>query len=255
MRYTILTLISIALLASCSKGSTENDVKTTVDFDSIVVDTLAILSEQHPESKAHIHFSILQASKEQKINEAIVSSGMLWPKGMEVPGKSMKQKLTSLMRQYVADYKNDFNAIFPMEKNAPALSAEYIATTSIVASTDSTIAYALDIRHQIGSPKPAYARLIRNIMIKSGKILRLNDILPAGYEPRLLDAIISQMCKDRNAANLTALHEQGIFVAIDPYISEEYIIGNDKLTFVYNAGEIAPYSLGTIEVVIPMPLD
>ena len=42
---------------------------------------------------------------------------------------------------------------------------------------------------------------------------------------------------------------------MDMFVSENYIIGDDKVTFIYNPYEIAPYSEGTIKLDINRQID
>ena len=50
-----------------------------------------------------------------------------------------------------------------------------------------------------------------------------------------------------------ALHSQGYLRSTDLYVPENFILSDNAITFVYNPDEIAPYSLGSIELTIGMP--
>ena len=50
---------------------------------------------------------------------------------------------------------------------------------------------------------------------------------------------------------MKALHDNGYLRHSDIYVPANFILGSDAVTFVYNPDEIAPYTVGSIELTIP----
>ena len=69
-----------------------------------------------------------------------------------------------------------------------------------------------------------------------------------GFRPVsfLLEALEEKV----GASNLKELHNRGYLYSMDMFPSENFILGDDAITFIYNPYEIAPYEKGCIELKI-----
>ena len=52
--------------------------------------------------------------------------------------------------------------------------------------------------------------------------------------------------KDNNVSTIDELCNKGYSLDIDFFITNNFILGNDSMTFLYNRYEIAPYAMGDI---------
>ena len=58
------------------------------------------------------------------------------------------------------------------------------------------------------------------------------------------------MADDFDVNDLEGLQEKGVFVDGQVYVSDNFIYGDDDITFIYCEDEIAPHSIGEVRVKI-----
>ena len=56
--------------------------------------------------------------------------------------------------------------------------------------------------------------------------------------------------KDEGASTVDELYDAGYYMDTDMYISQNFILGHEGVTFLYNRYEIAPYALGDILITL-----
>lgn len=92
---------------------------------------------------------------------------------------------------------------------------------------------------------------ITNFDSGSGDEITLNDIFKEGYEEQLITFLTEQLMKETNAATIEELHEKGfLFFDTEMFVSNNFILGEDNITFLYNRYEIAPYAYGEISLTL-----
>ena len=91
-----------------------------------------------------------------------------------------------------------------------------------------------------------------NLDPRTGENIPLSDVLVEGYEAKLLplaEARFREVRSIEDGMSLTdagfTLFEDGVFA-----LTDNFAIGDDELTFYYNADEVAPYALGSTEIVL-----
>ena len=70
----------------------------------------------------------------------------------------------------------------------------------------------------------------------------------------LLDKLIeyiSDKYKDEKVNGINDLNNLGILNESDMYISDNFLVGKDEVSFLYNKYDIAPYSVGSIILSLP----
>lgn len=249
--YVLSTLMLLLIVACKNDGNTSNADTGTIVFDSIVVDTTAVLDATHPDMKATVHLSIKYAKGNDAINKSIMASGIFYPEDVVVPGKDIKEVMTNYMRQYVSDYKEDYNSIYRFEpQGAKPLTAEHRVSTDIVGASRTTFAYQATVYQYAGGEDGTTSRVIMNFDKQTGKRINLNDVLVPGADQVLMDAVIEQLCKKLEVKDLAGLREKMYFVGVTPYLSDDFILSDDEVTFVYAQDEIAPHDQGEIKLTV-----
>ena len=81
--------------------------------------------------------------------------------------------------------------------------------------------------------------------------MTLNDIFVEGTENQLNNILLSALKEKTGLETLEALKEKGYLNAVDIYAPENFIIGDETITFIYNPSEIAPYEMGPTELIVP----
>ena len=84
----------------------------------------------------------------------------------------------------------------------------------------------------------------------TGRQMALADIFVPGYEQRLNELLLEALQEKTGTKNLDELHEEGYLYSMNIFAPENFVLGDDKLTFIYNPYELADYSKGKIELAI-----
>lgn len=92
---------------------------------------------------------------------------------------------------------------------------------------------------------------ILNFDSRTGLLLTLKDIFVSGYEQPLKDLLLKALLSKTGCKNIHALRARGYLSSMDIFPTENFILGSETITFIYNPSEIAPYSMGATQLVIP----
>jgi hypothetical protein len=84
----------------------------------------------------------------------------------------------------------------------------------------------------------------------TGRQLFLSDVFAPGYEHKLNEVLLKVLLEKTAAKDLNELHDKGFLYSMDMFPSENFVLGDDTITFIYNPYEIAPYAAGCTELTI-----
>ena len=145
--FAVLSAFIIAALSSCggqSKGSSDAD---SLVFDSIVVDTVAMLNGDNDSVRCEIKMNILYAvgANADAVNDSIMNSGILtdmW-KAAEKPdsGITMRQAVDRFVASYIAGYREECGKMVNEGLSGASLNYEYIVKTSAKEGRPGVITY------------------------------------------------------------------------------------------------------------------
>ena len=91
-----------------------------------------------------------------------------------------------------------------------------------------------------------------NLDPRTGENIPLSDVLVEGYEAKLLPLAEARFREVRSIEGGMSLTDAG-FTRFDNGVfalTDNFAIGDDELTFYYNVDEVAPYALGSTEIVL-----
>ena len=91
-----------------------------------------------------------------------------------------------------------------------------------------------------------------NLDPRTGEILPLSDVLVEGYEAKLLPLAETRFREVRSIEDGMSLTDAGFTLFEDGAfaLTDNFAIGEDAVTFYYNAYEVAPYALGSTEIIL-----
>ena len=119
---------------------------------------------------------------------------------------------------------------------------------------DSIMSYEAQTSCYLGGAHGSHVVQYFNFNRTSGKLLSIQDIVPAAKEMLVLMAMQDQLCQDYEAKDLADLQEQtGITMLGDLYLTNNFLLKGDSILFLFNQYDIAPYSAGLISVTLPRP--
>ena len=105
------------------------------------------------------------------------------------------------------------------------------------------ISYIMTCEEYYGGAHPTTFNTIACFDPATGTEITLNDIFTEGYEEPLLEMLTRKLMKDEGVSTVEGLQEKGYF-GEEMFITNNFILGADSLTFLYNRYEIAPYAMG-----------
>ena len=76
------------------------------------------------------------------------------------------------------------------------------------------------------------------------------DVFAPGYDIQLKNSLMKALKSKTGLNSMNELKEAGYLYSMEMFASENFILNDETITFVYNPYEIAPYAVGSIELVI-----
>jgi len=254
IRYGIL--VAAVVLASC--GDKDGKVKTRVEgvpFETIVADTTVQLVQEEGGPSANLHLSLAYATDPDAgaLNDAIIHGGFLVPDYMALmsQGISMQQAADSFLLRYADDYRRTYGPLYRGDReHKESYNVKYDCKTTVESHRKGIITYVARSTMYGGGAHSVTSTVVRNLGTKTGKAVALQDVFSEKFERPLAELIVKQLCKQLKAADLSGLQEQGVFCGIEPYVTDNFILGDDEITFIYTDSEIAPHDMGELSVTL-----
>ena len=225
----------------------------SVNLDSITVDTLVLLTDEEDSPKAHIHLSMMYGKGDEckALNNTIIQASLLAPDYMGLLGEgvSVRQAVDSFVASFASDYRKDYAPLYRADReHRQSYEVSYNCYSSVQNNREGIVTYIVRSDSYGGGEHSVSSTIVKNIELKSGRILKPEDFFVAGYEQPLTELITGELCKQEGAANLKELQANGIFAGIEPYATDNFIVGDGDMTFIYVDSEIAPHEKGEITV-------
>lgn len=260
MRKIALFAFSICLVASIisscgGKSGGTGVLSDSITFDSVKVDSTVSLGEDTAGPRCHVSLCITYAKGKnaEYINDSIIRSGILSPDYFSITSQkiSIQQAADSFLTRYLSDYKRDYGELYRADKaHSTSYNCEYIVKTRVEQESEKYLIYIADIYNYGGGAHGTSVVITKNIDVKTGKIVTLKDIFVPGYERKLNELIVKGLCEKFEAKDLNELNEKAVFLEMDVYAPDNFIIGKKNITFIYSPDEIAYHAAGEIRVTI-----
>lgn len=247
------------MLLSCDNNGKEARMHADgIEIDSIVKDTVVSLGNEVGASTCELSLNIkyLKGEKKaQEINDTLIRNGLLTPDYLSLTDEklSVKQAVDSFINRFLADYINEYGKMYRKDKDhATSYNYKYQVKTSVESNREHIITYIASIYIHGGGTHGINQTIAMNFNTESGKRQKITDIFVPGYDEKLKNAIIEQLCDDRNCNNIDDLRSMSIFSGIDVYVPDNFIIDKNNITFIYCEDEIAYHDMGEIRITIPL---
>ena len=254
MNKNILIMLFALVFIACGNKEPKTVTKIgTINLDSITVDTLVLLIDEEDSPKAHIHLSMMYGKGDEckALNNSIVHASLLTPDYMGLLGDnvSVKQAVDSFIVSFANDYRRDYAPLYRGDReHRQSYEVSYNAYSSVLNDREGIVSYIVRSDTYGGGEHSVSSTIVKNIELTSGRILKPEDFFVAGYEQPLTELIIEELCKKEGAASLKELQGNGIFADIEPYATDNFIVGDGDMTFIYVDSEIAPHEKGEITI-------
>ena len=259
MRKHIFHLAALLLLfvsiTSCG-GSSETSVTTSADFEmqTISVDTVCKLfkGNDSPQCDVHYKLHIADGDDASYVNKIIVRN--LFPVASD--STNIELAASEEMRAIVDDYNAILKGVTRKsisEGKFPASMAQYRRNVTTVSKKvkDDILVYTATVQEKAyGEIDSLVNQFTFNISLSERCQITLDDIFVPGYKDRLAQKIVDKLSAQYKVSGMEGLQRKGIFIEGIPYASDNIIIADNGLTFVYNPFEIAGRTYGMINVTV-----
>lgn len=237
----------VLLLTACGSSGSGKDVA----FEAFETSkTVSISSEAGaPQCSVRLHLAEAKSGNEGR-DKAI--NGTVARELLNVETDDLKAAADSFAGRYTSDYRHHLAALYGEDRGEPERKAWYEYHYNIWSEAsegrEGVVVYTSTIDYYEGGAHGISQKRVMNFDAATGDRLTLGDVLAPGYEQRLNGLLLQKLTEKAGARNLDDLREKGYLYAMDMFTPENYVLGSDDVTFVYNAYEIAPYAMGVIEL-------
>ena len=231
----------IFIMSSCGHKSSapkKLDIPTAV----VSVDTIARLSDVI-QCHVHVDFTYLKENKYATVNDSLLRMGLLQPDYFSINNDKLSPQIAipTFVRQYIKEYMEIAQLVRQKEKDKSQLIGELTIKTELRAALDNYITALSHIAINNGNGELTKYTIVRNFDPKSGKLITLQEQFGKDYKEKLTKEIIERIADRENLEkdDIAGLQTKGYFIGIDPYPTDNFILTDDSIVFIYTPGEIS----------------
>ena len=249
-------VLSLFLTVGCGGGRDNEDVKNTdFEINTVTEDTVSMLFGGKTGPKCEVSYSLKYAEGADAgyVNNIIINK--IFPDAGADTIDVQAAAAADVSRR-VAEYKQSLKSVTKKsisDGSFPAQSANYKLAVDADCNmlNDMILVYKVSyVEQAYGDLNPVENEFSFNISCNEKAEITTDDIFVPGYKERLVKKIVDNLASTYKVSGLEALRARGVFNDGMPYAPDNFIIGKDDITFVYNPFEIAGRKYGIIRVVL-----
>ncbi len=249
-KHYLIGIITV-VLAACGSGAGGGIFSSgSIDMDEAkATKAIPIVNENNaPQCQMNLQVKYMKGDDEvaKNINDAITE------RLFQMTNLTVQQAVDSFANYYTHEYQKNMAPLYREDRGDQAKRAwyeyRYTIETDARRGKDDCIVYTIDLDMFEGGAHPIHQQLVMNFDKKTGKQIKLEDIFVQGYQYPLNDLLMEELRNVTKCKSLDELHEQDYLLTMDIYAPQNFILGDDEITFIYNPYEIAPYSKGNTEL-------
>ncbi len=246
-RITLVLIVTVAILSCDKKKETTSEGTSTLAYETKTfrlesaggcsADTLLCASYevQYPVFNA-LPAAVADSLKKQMDAALDTGNPELASSPFEVDGKA-----------FIEDFEN-FNKEFPDGSMGWYYRGDVVPTVTV----DTLISLTATNEYFTGGAHGGYGTYFINVDPRTGKSFTLNDFFKPGYKDKLAALGEKIFRATLDIPDTTSLADAGYeFPDNHFYLNDTYGFTEAGILFVFNVYEIAPYSLGSQEVLVP----
>lgn len=167
---------------------------------------------------------------------------------------TMQQAVDSFANYYTTAYQKNIAPLYREDRADETKKAWYEYKYEIETDTqrgkDDCLVYIIDLDMYEGGAHSIRQQLVMNFDGKTGKQITYHDLFVQGYSYTLRELLLDELKKQTDTNTLDELHEKDYLLTMDIYPPQNFILGDDEITFIFNPYEIAPYEKGNTELTL-----
>lgn len=243
-----LFLVLLTLLTGC-----RNDNEGKLTFEMIEAGNSVRLSNEDMSPLCSVSLKMACATKESgKVGEKINAEVVYRLFNQE--GLSMQGAMDQYVEEYCQTYRSHMLPLYNADRSDTTKRSwyefHYIINCTTERTSPNTLAYLATIDYSEGHANSIHELQPINFYTTTGDYIRTSDIFVDGYETQLTPLLLKALMEREEVNSLDDLNEKGYLQTVYIYVPQNYIVGDNTITFIFNPSEIASLELGTIELVL-----
>lgn len=248
----IIIGIAALLMTACGGNGGGLFSGNGFDTDEAKVTKVVNITDEENAPKCHIALNVKYVKGDDEraktVNNAIEQRLFM------MDSLTMQQAVDSFANLYTSDYRKNMAPLYREDKDDETKRAwyeyKYEVTTETKAGKDGCMVYIINLDMYEGGAHGINQQLVMNFDAKTGRQLKYDDIFVQGHEFRLREMLLDELKKQTDTNTLDELHAKDYLLTMDIYAPQNFILGDDEVTFIYNPYEIAPYAKGNTELTL-----
>ena len=250
----LLWVIVLALFASGCDDNHNNVLKRYgLQVISFAIDSTTYLANNahSPKCEVSIQMQCMRGNNAPKINQALVQSGFLVTNNLSQTNEStdMEKALCNFVSQYMDEYINSYGPLYRADSvNPTTYNRRYQLISELQNNQKDILTYIIYLSTAVGLSQTSNQTIVKNFNLKTGELITLSDLFIEGYEESVKDIIHEKLQKCLKNHRTGFQKQEGSLTDGDIYITDNYVIGKNKITFIYCEDEIVSHEYGEVRV-------
>ena len=256
-KLVVFFLISV-FVSGCNIGTkktTDNDVT----FDSISVDKTYHLLEnpENPNCNLQINFTYPAKYDNKDILKKIQQQFVYSYFGDGYENLSPEEATAKYTEDYLNNYKDledEYKAEVAKADETPVgawFSYFEMSSNDIAYNKNDILSYTVNFENYTGGAHGAHSFTNHVIDMKTGNLIKEDDIFIEGFQEDLAQILIDRIAKQNTVENPKELENIGFFSIDEIFPNGNFLIDDNGITYTFNEYEIAAYVVGATNVHLP----
>ena len=256
-KLVVLFLISV-FVSGCNIGTkktTDNDVT----FDSISVDKTYHLLEnpENPNCNLQINFTYPAKYDNKDILKKIQQQFVYSYFGDGYENLSPEEATAKYTEDYLNNYKDledEYKAEVAKADETPVgawFSYFEMSSDDVADNKNDILSYTVNFENYTGGAHGAHSFTNHVIDMKTGNLIKEDDIFIEGFQEDLAQILIDRIAKQNTVENPKELENIGFFSIDEIFPNGNFLIDDNGITYTFNEYEIAAYVVGATNVHLP----
>lgn len=252
-KYCLIIGLTGVLFSACG-GSEGGGIfsGSSIDIEEAkAVKAVAITNEDDvPQCQVSLQVKYVKGDDERarNINNAIEQRLFMYD------SLQMQQAVDSFANFYTKEYQKNMAPLYREDRADETKRAwyeyKYVIETDTKRGKDNCLIYIIDLDMYEGGAHGIRQQLAMNFDEKTGKQITYDDLFVQGYQYTLRELLLEELKKQTDTNTLDELHTKDYLLTMDIYAPQNFILGDDEITFIYNPYEIAPCDKGNTELTL-----
>ena len=259
---------TVAMALLCLVACNPKEKTEPLTFSQINKEQKASLVQdaENPHCRIKVSYQYINTPKDS-INESITRQINCRVLGEEYQALAPEVAVDSLMHNYVRNYQKEVKGYYDEEiahgadvKDLPAwFNYSHELNTEVEVVDNRYINYRANIFTYQGGAHPNEWEYWMCFNQQSGKHIRIEDIIERKHTEAVKDMVLKELIK-----HMATIYPKEKITTVDDlirlqlpnfsdlFLSENFKMDNDSITFLYNKYDIAPYVFGKFIVALPI---